>query len=125
MHISMQLKLLKTFTKFKIIKKFIGKKSKEFKKIVKIGRTHLQDATPLSLGQEFSGYHEQVKKSIERIKYCLNDIYYLAQGGTAVGTGINSSRNFDKKIIKEIKKFCKIKFRPAPNKFSELAATMQ
>ena len=74
------------------------------------------------MGQEFSGYHEQVKKSIERVKYCLNDIYYLAQGGTAVGTGINSRKNFDKKIIKEIKKFCKINFKPAPNKFSELAA---
>ena len=97
-------------------------KSKEFKKIIKIGRTHLQDATPLSLGQEFSGYHEQVKKSIDRIKYCLNDIYFLAQGGTAVGTGINSKKNFDKKIVNEIKKFCKINFKPAPNKFSELAA---
>ena len=97
-------------------------KSKEFKKIIKIGRTHLQDATPLSLGQEFSGYHEQVRKSVDRIKYCLNDIYFLAQGGTAVGTGINSKKNFDKKIVNEIKKFCKINFKPAPNKFSELAA---
>ena len=61
-----------------------------FKNIVKIGRTHLQDATPLSLGQEFSGYYVQVKKSIERIEYALKEIFYLAQGGTAVGTGINS-----------------------------------
>ncbi len=94
----------------------------EFKNIVKIGRTHLQDATPLTLGQEFSGYHEQIKKSIQRIKFSLNDILYLAQGGTAVGTGINTKKNFDKKIVKEISKFCKIKFKPAPNKFSELAA---
>jgi len=94
----------------------------EFKNIVKIGRTHLQDATPLTLGQEFSGYHEQIKKSIHRIKFSLNDILYLAQGGTAVGTGINTKKNFDKKIVKEISKFCKIKFKPAPNKFSELAA---
>ena len=75
----------------------------------------------MSLGQEFSGYHEQVK-SIERINYSLEDIYFLAQGGTAVGTGINSRKNFDKKIVKEIKKFCGINFKSAPNKFSELAA---
>ena len=123
MHISIAIETInKLLPSLKLLKSSLAKKSKEFKKIVKIGRTHLQDATPLSLGQEFSGYHEQVKKSIERINYCLNDIYYLAQGGTAVGTGINSSRNFDKKIIKEIKKFCKVNFKPAPNKFSELAA---
>ena len=112
----------KLLPSLKLLKNLLAKKSKEFKKIVKIGRTHLQDATPLTLGQEFSGYHEQIKKSIDRIEYCLNDIYYLAQGGTAVGTGINSRKNFDKKIIKEIKKFCKLNFKPAPNKFSELAA---
>ena len=123
MHISIAIETInKLLPSLKLLKSSLAKKSKEFKKIVKIGRTHLQDATPLSLGQEFSGYHEQVKKSIERINYCLNDIYYLAQGGTAVGTGINSSRNFDKKIIKEIKKFCKVNFKPAPNKFSEIAA---
>ncbi len=123
MHISVATETLnKLLPNLKLLEYFLKKKSNEFKKIVKIGRTHLQDATPLSLGQEFSGYHEQIKKSIERIKYCLNDIYYLAQGGTAVGTGINSKKNFDKKIINEIKKFCKINFKPAPNKFSELAA---
>tara|TARA_B100000886_G_scaffold296985_1_gene224480 strand:+ start:322 stop:1710 length:1389 start_codon:yes stop_codon:yes gene_type:complete len=123
MHISVATqtlkKLLPSLKLFEISLKY---KSKEFKKIVKIGRTHLQDATPISLGQEFSGYCEQVKKSIERIKFCLEDIYFLAQGGTAVGTGINSKINFDKKIVSEIKKYCKIKFKPAPNKFSELAA---
>jgi fumarate hydratase class II len=123
MHISVAKETIdKLLPSLKLLKVTLAKKSKEFKKIVKIGRTHLQDATPLTLGQEFSGYHEQVKKSIDRIKYCLNDIYYLAQGGTAVGTGINSKKNFDKKIIKEIKSFCKINFKPAPNKFSELAA---
>ena len=123
MHISVATETLrKLLPSLKLLEISLGKKSTEFKKIVKIGRTHLQDATPLSLGQEFSGYHEQVKKSIERIKYCLNDIFYLAQGGTAVGTGINSKKNFDKKIVKEIKNFCKINFKPAPNKFSELAA---
>ena len=123
MHISVATETLrKLLPSLKLLEMSLGKKSNEFKKIVKIGRTHLQDATPLSLGQEFSGYHEQVKKSIERIKYCLNDIFYLAQGGTAVGTGINSKKNFDKKIVKEIAKFTKIKFKPSPNKFAELAA---
>ncbi len=123
MHISIAIETLnKLLPSLKLLENSLRKKSIEFKKIVKIGRTHLQDATPLSLGQEFSGYKEQITKSIDRIKYCLNDIYYLAQGGTAVGTGINSRKNFDKKIVKEIKKFCKINFKPAPNKFSELAA---
>ena len=123
MHISVATETVnKLLPSLKLLQNSLGKKSIEFKKIVKIGRTHLQDATPLSLGQEFSGYTEQIKKSIERIRYCLNDIYYLAQGGTAVGTGINSSKNFDKKIVKEIRKFCKKPFKPAPNKFSELAA---
>ncbi len=123
MHISIASETInKLLPSLKLLETSLSKKSKEFLKIVKIGRTHLQDATPLSLGQEFSGYHEQVKKSIDRIKYCLGDIYYLAQGGTAVGTGLNTKKNFDKKIVKEIKKFCKINFKPAPNKFSELAA---
>ncbi len=123
MHISIA---TQTFSKMlpslKILEKELKKKSIEFKKIVKIGRTHLQDATPLSLGQEFSGYHAQLKKCIERIEYALKEILFLAQGGTAVGTGINSKKNFDKKIVKEISKFTKIKFIPAPNKFAELAA---
>ena len=123
MHISVAKETInKLLPNLKLLETALNKKSREFKKIVKIGRTHLQDATPISLGQEFSGYHEQTKKSIDRIKYCLNDIFYLAQGGTAVGTGINSKKNFDKKIVSEIRKFCKIKFKPAPNKFSELAA---
>ena len=123
MHISVASETThKLLPNLKILESSLRKKSTEFKKIVKIGRTHLQDATPLTLGQEFSGYHEQIKKSINRIKFCLNDILFLAQGGTAVGTGINTKKNFDKKIVKEISKFCKIKFKPAPNKFSELAA---
>ena len=104
------------------MEKILSSQSKKWKSIIKIGRTHLQDATPLSLGQEFSGYHFQVKKSIERIEHAIKEILFLAQGGTAVGTGLNSKKNFDKKIIKEIAKFTKIKFKPAPNKFAELAA---
>ncbi len=100
----------------------LKKKVKQFNKIVKIGRTHLQDATPLSLGQEFSGYQSQLEKSIERIKNALNEIYYLAQGGTAVGTGINTKKNFDKKIVNEIKKITGLPFKPAKNKFAALAA---
>ena len=123
MHISVAVETIhKLLPSLKLLEISLHKKSKEFKNIVKIGRTHLQDATPLTLGQEFSGYHAQIKKSIERINYCLNDIFFLAQGGTAVGTVINSKKNFDKKIVNEIKKYCKIKFKPAPNKFSELAA---
>ena len=123
MHISIAKETIsKMLPNLKILEKELKKKSKKYRNIIKIGRTHLQDATPISLGQEFSGYHAQVKKSIERIEYALKEILFLAQGGTAVGTGINSRKNFDKKIVKEIAKFTKIKFKPAPNKFSELAA---
>ncbi len=105
-----------------LLNKELKKKVKEFNKIIKIGRTHLQDATPLSLGQEFSGYQSQLEKSIERIKNSLNEIYDLAQGGTAVGTGINTKKNFDKKIVNEIKKITKLPFKPTKNKFAALAA---
>jgi len=123
MHISVAVETIsKLLPNLKLLETSLKRKSIEFKKIVKIGRTHLQDATPLTLGQEFSGYYEQTKKSIERIKFSLKDILFLAQGGTAVGTGLNTKKNFDKKIIREISKFCKVPFKPAPNKFSELAA---
>ncbi|MDA8533259.1 class II fumarate hydratase, partial [Candidatus Pelagibacter bacterium] len=123
MHISVaQETVSKLLPNLKILEKELAKKSKEFKSIIKIGRTHLQDATPLSLGQEFSGYQVQLKKSIERIEFALKEIFFLAQGGTAVGTGINSRKGFDKKIVKEIAKFTKLPFKPAINKFAELAA---
>ena len=123
MHISVAEETIKKLLpNLKILEKELKKKVKEFKNIVKIGRTHLQDATPLSLGQEFSGYHAQLKKSIERIEISLKEIYFLAQGGTAVGTGINSQKNFDKKIVKEISKYTRLPFKTAPNKFAELAA---
>ena len=104
-----------------LLSKELKKKVSKFKNIVKIGRTHLQDATPLTLGQEFSGYNNQVEEGVSRIKNSLEEIYFLAQGGTAVGTGINTKKNFDKKIVKEIKKQSKINFKPAKNKFSALA----
>ena len=123
MHISVAKETInKLLPSLKILEKELKKKSKEFNKIIKIGRTHLQDATPLSLGQEFSGYHIQLKKSIQRIEYALKEIYYLAQGGTAVGTGINTEKFFDKKIVNEIAKYTKLPFKPAKNKFAELAA---
>ena len=105
-----------------LLNKELKKKVREFNKIIKIGRTHLQDATPLSLGQEFSGYQSQLQECIKRIELSLNEIYYLAQGGTAVGTGINTKKNFDKQIINEIKKITKLPFKPAKNKFAALAA---
>ena len=123
MHISVATNtLIKLLPNLRILEKELKKKSIQFKNIIKIGRTHLQDATPLSLGQEFSGYYTQLKKSIKRIEFALKEILYLAQGGTAVGTGINSKKNFDKKIVNEIKKFTKIPFKSAENKFAELAA---
>ena len=105
-----------------ILNKELKKKVNKFKNIVKVGRTHLQDATPITLGQEFSGYQSQLEDCIKRIKNALNEIYFLAQGGTAVGTGINTKKNFDKKIVKEIKQITKIPFKPAKNKFAALAA---
>ncbi len=123
MHISIAIKTIdKLLPSLKILEKELFKKVKQFKKIVKVGRTHLQDATPITLGQEFSGYHSQLKKCIERIEKALNEIYYLAQGGTAVGTGINTKKNFDKKIVNEIKKITKLPFKVASNKFAALAA---
>ena len=123
MHIAIALKTRnKLLPSLHLLNKSLKKKVKEFNKIIKIGRTHLQDATPLSLGQEFSGYQAQVQESIYRIEHSLNEIYYLAQGGTAVGTGINTRKNFDKKIVNEIKKITKLPFKPAKNKFAALAA---
>jgi fumarate hydratase, class II len=83
----------------------LRKKSDEFKDIVKIGRTHTQDATPLTLGQEFSGYAMQVEYGILRIQQSLPRLYQLAQGGTAVGTGLNSVEGFDVEIAEEVRRF--------------------
>jgi len=112
----------KLIPSLKNLEKELKKKMKQFDKIVKVGRTHLQDATPITLGQEFSGYHAQLKKCIERIENALEEINFLAQGGTAVGTGINTRKNFDKQIVNEIRKITKIPFKPAINKFAALAS---
>jgi fumarate hydratase class II len=112
----------KLLPSLKLLEKELAVKVNKFKNIVKIGRTHLQDATPLTLGQEFSGYQTQIKNSIKRIEIALKEVYFLAQGGTAVGTGINSKKGFDKKIALEIKKITKLPFKTAPNKFEALAS---
>lgn len=97
-------------------------KQKEFDHIIKIGRTHTQDATPLTLGQEFSGYVTQVEYGIERVKSALPRLYYLAQGGTAVGTGLNTKKGFDVAVANEIAKLTGLPFKTAPNKFESLAS---
>ena len=97
-------------------------KSEEFKDIIKIGRTHTQDATPLTLGQEFSGYAHQVKKGIERVNACLPDIYELAQGGTAVGTGLNTKKGWAEAVAAHMAEITGLPFVTAPNKFESLAA---
>ncbi len=102
--------------------KAFAKKRDEFKDIIKIGRTHLQDATPLTLGQEFSGYVTQLEFAKERIKGCLKHLSYLAQGGTAVGTGINCPKGFAEEIAKTIAQETKHHFETAPNKFEALAS---
>ena len=123
MHISIAIRARgKLIPSLKSLEKELKKKITQFNKIVKVGRTHLQDATPITLGQEFSGYHAQLKKCIERIENALDEINFLAQGGTAVGTGINTRKNFDKKIVNEIRKMTKIPFKPAANKFAALAS---
>ncbi|XP_043551523.1 fumarate hydratase, mitochondrial isoform X3 [Chiloscyllium plagiosum] len=100
----------------------LEKKAKEFATIIKIGRTHTQDAVPLSLGQEFSGYVQQIKYSMERIKAALPRIYELAAGGTAVGTGLNTRIGFAEKVAAKVSELTGLPFVTAPNKFEALAA---
>lgn len=100
----------------------LDKKRAEFDDIIKIGRTHLQDATPLTLGQEFSGYVAQVENGIARVKGVIPRLSLLAQGGTAVGTGLNTKAGFDVKVAAEISKITGVEFKTAPNKFEALAA---
>ena len=105
-----------------MLHKALDQKAKEFDNIVKNGRTHLQDATPLTLGQEFSGYAAQIQNGIARVKNTLPALYQLAQGGTAVGTGINSKAKFADKFAAQVAKITKLPFVSAPNKFEALAA---
>lgn len=100
----------------------LDKKSKEFWNVVKIGRTHLQDATPLTVGQEFSGYAAQVELGIERVKAALTRVYPLAQGATAVGTGINTEKGFPETFAAEVAKITGLPFVTAKNKFEAIAS---
>jgi fumarate hydratase class II len=97
-------------------------KTKAFASIIKIGRTHTQDATPLTLGQEFSGYAAQVKSGIVRMRLALKQLYPLAQGGTAVGTGLNAKPQFAKLFAQKVAKITRLPFVTAPNKFEALAS---
>ena len=99
----------------------LEKKSREFAKIVKIGRTHTMDATPITLGQEFSGYAAQVKSALTRLGQAQRELYPLAQGGTAVGTGINSKPQFAKAVARRIAQLTKLPFVSAANKFEHMA----
>jgi fumarate hydratase class II len=105
----------------KKIHESLATKSKKWAKIVKIGRTHLQDATPLTLGQEFSGYAAQIEYALVRVSRSIESLYFLAQGGTAVGTGINCKKGFAEQVAAEIAKFTGYPFKTAPNKFEALA----
>ena len=98
------------------------KKTEEFQDIIKIGRTHLMDATPLTLGQEFSGYTTQLEYALDRIEGCMPRMYQIALGGTAVGTGLNSHKDFAVKVAEQIAELTQCPFVTAPNKFESLAA---
>jgi fumarate hydratase class II len=100
----------------------LAKKAEEYKDIVKIGRTHCQDATPLTLGQEFSGYVTQVKNAIRRVHDVLPALLELSQGGTAVGTGLNTPAGFDVAVAKQIAEITGRPFVTAPNKFESSSA---
>jgi fumarate hydratase, class II len=104
------------------LEKALARKAKDFARIVKIGRTHLQDATPLTLGQEFSGYAAQVNAGAARVRTALKELFPLAQGGTAVGTGLNSKPQFARAFAKQVAKITGLPFTSAPNKFAALAA---
>lgn len=110
------------FPVLKKLQKTLEQKSQEFKDIIKIGRTHLMDATPLTLGQEFSGYVQQVKNAFHHLETTLPELYELALGGTAVGTGLNAHPKFCEKAVKKIAELTEYPFVPAQNKFEALAS---
>ncbi|XP_022902097.1 fumarate hydratase, mitochondrial-like [Onthophagus taurus] len=123
MHIAVAIELQEcTFQGLFALRDALEKKSKEFTNIVKIGRTHLQDAVPLTLGQEFSGYLQQINFGIARLQDTLPRLYMLAIGGTAVGTGLNTRSDFAEKSASQIAQLTGLPFITAPNKFEALAA---
>ena len=111
-----------TLVNLEILRDSLNKKSKEFNKIVKIGRTHLMDATPITLGQEFSGYVAQIDNGIKSIKNALDHLSELPIGGTAVGTELNTPKGYSKKVVESISKNSGLKFKESPNKFEGIAS---
>ncbi|MEI6880665.1 MAG: class II fumarate hydratase [Bacteroidota bacterium] len=111
-----------TIPGMELLRDTLNKKAKDFMQIVKTGRTHFMDATPLTLGQEFSGYVQQINNSIRAIKNALEMVLELALGGTAVGTGLNAPKGYDVLVAKKIAEFTGYPFVTAPNKFEALAA---
>lgn len=123
MHIATAVEIHKTLLPgLEALHKALDDKAKQYADIIKIGRTHTQDATPLTLGQEFSGYAQQIEFGIERVKVCLPRLYMLAAGGTAVGTGLNTRIGFAEKIAAKVSELTGLPFVTAPNKFEALAA---
>ncbi len=123
LHIAAYKKIVEqTIPKVRALQESLSSKANDFKDIVKIGRTHLQDATPLTLGQEFSGYATQLQYAIEATKATLIHLSQLALGGTAVGTGLNTPDGYDVKVAEYIAKFTGLPFVTAPNKFEALAS---
>ena len=112
----------KLLPELKLLIKAFAAKSSEWEEIIKIGRTHLQDAVPLTLGQEASAWHEQLLTAQERIESSLNELYSLPLGGTAVGTGLNAPRNFDNQIANELSTLIGLPFKTAQNKFAIMAS---
>ncbi|MFH1160247.1 MAG: class II fumarate hydratase, partial [bacterium] len=111
-----------TFPGVELLKNTLGKKSADFAEIVKTGRTHLMDATPLTLGQEFSGYVSQLEHGLQALKNTLPHLSELALGGTAVGTGLNAPKGYDVLVAKKIAELTGLPFITAPNKFESLSA---
>lgn len=123
MHVAVALELTRTLVPaVQRLQHALEAKSVEYAKIIKIGRTHLQDAVPMTVGQEFGAWATQLKFGLERVESTFKRLFYLAQGGTAVGTGLNTFEGYDLKIAEELSKLTDIPFQAAPNKFEALAS---